>query len=273
MTETVSGRLPLILAHRGAAMRFPENTISAFDAALDEGADGFECDVRVSADGVPLVIHDSRLRRLTGERGRLARLPYKHISSMRIKGREKIPTLETVLDRYTDRCLLLLEFKETAAVRSALEMIGDGSARMIQTCSFNPATVELSRRLRPDIPSFLITGSFDPNPLIRWRENFPRRTLLRTGATGLSCHFRMLSLRRALRAARERRPVYTWSFMFEERRGIRWHGAALPYAPAAIITARPGEMHRRVLEAMGTDRGNISIYPELALPDSCPLPA
>jgi len=53
----------LIIAHRGASSHAPENTLAAFQAATDAGADGVEFDVRLAADGVPVVIHDANLKR------------------------------------------------------------------------------------------------------------------------------------------------------------------------------------------------------------------
>lgn len=57
---------PLIIAHRGASAHAPENTLAAFQMAIDTGCDGLEFDVRLAADGVPVVIHDSSLKR-TGD--------------------------------------------------------------------------------------------------------------------------------------------------------------------------------------------------------------
>src|SRR6185436_15775814 len=54
---------PLILGHRGASAVAPENTLAAFTRAILDGAEGIEFDVRLSRDGVPMVIHDASLRR------------------------------------------------------------------------------------------------------------------------------------------------------------------------------------------------------------------
>ena len=55
--------MPLILGHRGASAVAPENTLAAFARAILDGADGIEFDVRLSRDGVPMVIHDASLKR------------------------------------------------------------------------------------------------------------------------------------------------------------------------------------------------------------------
>ena len=62
-------RRPRVYAHRGGSALGPENTIAAFDIGLDSGADGLELDVRLSSDGIPVVVHDSTLDRTTDARG------------------------------------------------------------------------------------------------------------------------------------------------------------------------------------------------------------
>src|SRR3954468_11710150 len=62
---------PLVFAHRGGSGLAPENTIAAFETAMDLGADGLELDVRLSRDGVVVVHHDASLDRTTNARGRV----------------------------------------------------------------------------------------------------------------------------------------------------------------------------------------------------------
>ncbi len=66
--------LPLIIGHRGAARVAPENTLSSFARAYEDGADGIEFDVRLAHDGVPVVIHDATLNRTAARRGFVAAL-------------------------------------------------------------------------------------------------------------------------------------------------------------------------------------------------------
>src|SRR5437763_11388381 len=61
--EKISDSDPLIIGHRGASAIAPENTLVAFDVALQGGADGIEFDVRLARDRVPVVIHDRTLLR------------------------------------------------------------------------------------------------------------------------------------------------------------------------------------------------------------------
>ena len=58
-----------VFAHRGASGYAPENTLEAFLLAIEQGADGIELDVQLSKDGVPVVIHDETVDRVTGQSG------------------------------------------------------------------------------------------------------------------------------------------------------------------------------------------------------------
>lgn len=72
MARAFDSGQPLVFAHRGGARLRPENTMAAFEHGLALGADGVECDVHLSRDGVPVVIHDATLERTTNGRGLVA---------------------------------------------------------------------------------------------------------------------------------------------------------------------------------------------------------
>jgi glycerophosphoryl diester phosphodiesterase len=69
----VTPNRPLVFAHRGGADALPEHTLAAYVRALDDGADGVECDVRLSRDGHLVCVHDRRLNRTSNGRGRVSR--------------------------------------------------------------------------------------------------------------------------------------------------------------------------------------------------------
>jgi glycerophosphoryl diester phosphodiesterase len=75
-------RLPLVVGHRGAAARAPENTAASFRAALDADADAVEFDVGLSADGRAVVLHDATLDRTTNGRGRLSEKTWEELSRL-----------------------------------------------------------------------------------------------------------------------------------------------------------------------------------------------
>lgn len=73
---------PGVFAHRGARLEFPENTMSAFRAACDLGADGIELDVQRTADGTLVICHDENMARLTGEHVDLRDLTWRQLSEL-----------------------------------------------------------------------------------------------------------------------------------------------------------------------------------------------
>jgi glycerophosphoryl diester phosphodiesterase len=98
-------RRPAVIAHRGASGEAPENTLSAFRRALEIGVDAVELDVHLSADGVPVVVHDPLVDRTTDGKGLVKEHPLEALRRLdagrwfgeRFAG-EPIPTLAEALD-------------------------------------------------------------------------------------------------------------------------------------------------------------------------------
>ena len=114
------------IGHRGASGAHPENTIRAFDAALEQGADALELDVRVSSDGVIVVMHDSSVEQTTNGAGDVAGMTLDRLRSLDAGHGERVPTLEEVLERYPD-LPLIVEIKVAQAalgVGSLLDRLG-----------------------------------------------------------------------------------------------------------------------------------------------------
>lgn len=108
----------LVDAHRGASRTHPENTLAAFRAALDAGADSVELDLHLSADGTPVVIHDETVDRTTDGRGEVSALTLAELRALdagRWKGArfagERIPTLGDALAALHGAEVVNLELK------------------------------------------------------------------------------------------------------------------------------------------------------------------
>ena len=108
----------LNIAHRGASHKFPENTLQAFAAAIQAGADMCELDVQLSRDGIPIVIHDDTVDRTTDGHGAAAALTLAEIKRLDAGIRfgpgfagARVPTLEEVLIEVAGRCRLNVELK------------------------------------------------------------------------------------------------------------------------------------------------------------------
>ena len=93
---------PIPFAHRGGASEAPENTLPAFQHAVDVGFRYLETDVHATADGVLVAFHDDRLDRVTDRAGRIGELPWSEVSKARVGGSEPIPLLEDVLGTWPD---------------------------------------------------------------------------------------------------------------------------------------------------------------------------
>ncbi len=93
-----------IIGHRGFSIKTPENTLVAFNAALEQGANSLEFDVQVSADGIPVIFHDESLNRITGTSGKVSEKTVAELKELdagswfaeRFAG-ESIPTLEDAI--------------------------------------------------------------------------------------------------------------------------------------------------------------------------------
>ena len=129
----------LNIAHRGASGTFPENTLSAFRAAIDAGADMCELDVQLTRDGAVVVIHDDTVERTTDGKGEVAKLTLEELKRLdagvkfkggAIKG-ERIPTLDEVFEITGGKCGLNIELKaggvenQVAQIMQARNAFGD----------------------------------------------------------------------------------------------------------------------------------------------------
>lgn len=168
----------LTIAHRGASRDAPPNTLAAFRAALVIGADGIELDVHLSADGVPVVIHDFSVDATTDGQGQVADLTVAQLKRLDAGMRfdpafagERVPLLEEVLDIVGDRTLTNIELKSRSLRDSSLEeavlslLERHGRRHNILLSSFNPFALRRAKRIDPGIATALIHSPSLPLPL------------------------------------------------------------------------------------------------------------
>lgn len=110
------------VGHRGAAGYVSENTLRSFEKAVELGCDAVECDVRLTRDHIPVVIHDATVNRMTGGVGEIRRMTLAQLREFRI-GEQIIPTLEEVCALAKDRMRVILELKEKHMVRPLLRVV------------------------------------------------------------------------------------------------------------------------------------------------------
>ena len=148
------------IAHRGFTKIFPDNTLEAFEAAIQLGVDGIECDVQETADHNFVVFHDSQLLGQDIERLSLA-----EIHSVKLEGKFEIPTLEQTLDLCQKRVKLVVELKKVWAVDRLLTLLrAVAKPTEITVASFNHDLVSKASNLAPEIQTAIITARPIKNP-------------------------------------------------------------------------------------------------------------
>lgn len=108
----------LNIAHRGFTNNFPDNTLEAFRAAIELGADGIEFDVHETVDNRFIIFHDAKV-----EGQEIAGMTLAGIQSVRLAGKYKIPTLEETLDLCRDRLKMVVEIKQARSLDRLLLLL------------------------------------------------------------------------------------------------------------------------------------------------------
>ena len=208
--------------------------MAAFEAAARLGADFIECDVRLSADGAPVVIHDETVDRTTGGRGAVSRLTLPALRRLdagawfgpEFRG-QRIPTLEETLDWASRRCGLNLELKpdgRPAAARAGATRASHHAS--VARSEDRPLAEAVARALgRSRFRGPLIISSFSVPSLLQARAALPRIRIgllvsraggglpeihRRIGLHALHPHRRLATPRNILAAHRLGLRVFVW---------------------------------------------------------------
>lgn len=111
------------IGHRGAAGHAPENTVAAIQKGIALGVDFVEIDVRRTADGVLVALHDETLDRTTNGKGRVDRLSLSEIQTLNAGNGEQIPTVMEVLKTAAGKAGLMLELKVSGIAQKTVEAV------------------------------------------------------------------------------------------------------------------------------------------------------
>jgi glycerophosphoryl diester phosphodiesterase len=163
---------PIPFAHRGGASDVPENTMPAFQYAVDLGYRYVETDVQVTSDGVLVAFHDNDLRRTCGRPGRISDLPWSDVSTARVSGDAPIPLMEDLLGTWPD-LRINIDCKSDAAVGALVACLRrTNSLDRVLLGSFSDARLQ---RLRKELGDGACT-SLGPKGVARLRFGHPRHT-------------------------------------------------------------------------------------------------
>lgn len=226
----------LVIAHRGASAERPENTLPAFERALELGADAVELDVRLSRDGAAVVVHDATLDRTTGGRG-----PVRARDASELAG-FGIPTLARVLAAFPD-AELLIEVKEASAQREVARVIAQaGAEHRCVAAAADAAALEIFRGGR-----VAICGARRDIAVLRLRSALgiaPGRPSYSVMSVPLSYRGIPVATRSFFRAAAsEGVPVHVWTVDDATMAVHLWSAGAAGIVTndvAAVVGARTG---------------------------------
>ena len=172
MADPAAWTLPYWIAHRGAGKLAPENTLAAFRVGAGHGYRAFECDVKLSADGVPFLLHDATLERTTAARGLAGERPWSELSridagswhSPAYAG-EPIPSFEAIAAFVRRNGPALdIEIKPTPgqevatgqALGREVLRLWEGAAVLPLFTSFRPDALQGARETAPQVPRGLL---------------------------------------------------------------------------------------------------------------------
>ncbi|MES2461467.1 MAG: glycerophosphodiester phosphodiesterase family protein [Armatimonadota bacterium] len=161
----------LVGAHRGAMCHAPENTLAAFEKAIEMGAYRIEFDVRRSRDGHLVVMHDATVDRTTNGQGRVADLTLEDLKALGVGGTDvSVPTLRETLLCARGRALLLVEIKDAGIADDVVAQIAEtGMTDSCTIASFLEEELQQVKKCSPRIPTaYFLTEPkpFDPEEVI-----------------------------------------------------------------------------------------------------------
>jgi len=185
--SSASWPLPLWIAHRGAGKLAPENTLAAFRLGAAHGYRAFECDVKLSADDVPFLLHDATLQRTTASEGVAGNLPWSTLALVdaggwhsRAYAGEPLPSLSALAAYMRANAFALdLEIKPTPGTehhtgqvvgREAARLWAGADAPPLLFSSFRPEALAGARETAPHIPRALLLDTLWPDWLTMARQ-------------------------------------------------------------------------------------------------------
>lgn len=258
---------PQVVAHRGSSHDVAEHTLGAYLRALDEGAEALECDVRLTADGHLVCVHDRDLRRTTSNRGLVSTMSLSELDELDFASwkhpwadlddeapdvdpaTRKVLTLRKLLETVADYerpVELAIETKHPTRYsglveRRLVELLADfgwtGAGSPVRVMSFSVNAVARVRKLAPSLPVVMLVEKAHHWPALR--RVVGRNWIIGPGIQELTDH---PGLGRHLRD----REVHVWTVNTKEQLDL-----CLDLGATAVISDRPAYM----LELLGPPPG------------------
>ena len=240
----------VVIAHRGNRAWAPENTIAALHQAVSIGADALEFDVRVTRDGVAVVIHDSDIDRTTDGRGLVESFTFDELSRFDASARSPfatgspmaVPSLEEVLDRFRE-IPLVIEVKEVGAIDATARLVRQFGAqdRIVLGSAVTPVAERLYELGFNTCASIRDAMRLIPIGLAGLRPARPKYQVL--SVTPRFRGFRIPIARMAAAARKVGIPTQVWTVNDRVLARSLWHAGVTGIVtddPAAMLRAREG---------------------------------
>jgi|SRR5579884_536198 len=240
---------PLIIAHRAVSPGFPENSIAAIVHAAAAGADLVELDVHRSLEGVPFLIHDPLLGRVTTGYGPIRLFPAALLRRARVRqNREPLPTLAAALDALPPELGVGLHLKTLGALRAVLRLVEERNLAQ-RTWLWLPRA-RAARYVVAHAPAIRVTLLNDYARRASTRQRYFRRAAA-VGATAVSIDWSVVGA--GVIAAAHAHGLQ----VFSVNRNPALIPAAIQAGLDGIITADPAAARAAVERALASGTGEI----------------
>ncbi|MEJ5920278.1 MULTISPECIES: glycerophosphodiester phosphodiesterase [unclassified Corynebacterium] len=237
-----------IVAHRGASGTFPEHTLAAYEEAVRQGADGVECDLRLSGDGHLVCFHDRLLDRTTNGRGPIGAMPISKLRTLNA-GTEEAPQpileFETFLEFVSahpdlgvfieTKHPVMTGLRTERKLREQLKHFGLDTAERTHVISFSTRSMSAVGTMLPKLNRIQLVDS--PSPRTALRRYLGRPTSMGVDIVG--------ARRDPTGATGWKKPLYSWlaktdtDVTFAHARGVQWLATDWPAEARAVLdTAR-----------------------------------
>ncbi len=251
---------PQVVAHRGSSAENAEHTLGAYVAAIEQGADALECDVRLTADGHLVCVHDRDLRRTASKRGLVSTMELAELDQLdfaswknpwadlddeapdRDGSLDGVLTLErllTMIDSVDRRVEVAIETKHPTRYgglveRRLVEMLREfdwhRAGSPVRVMSFSATALQRVQRLAPDLPLVMLMDNAHSWPMTK--AVLGEDWLLGPGIRELTEHPKF-----ARKLRRTGRPIHVWTVNTDDQLQL-----CLDLGVAAVITDRPAYM-------------------------------
>lgn len=248
-------RVPLVTSHAACKGHAPENTLAGIRRALALGVDAIEIDVHVTADGVPVLMHDDSVERTTDGTGKMSEMTFDEVRRLDAGARqfvpqfqgEKVPSLAEVVALTKSHALLQIEIKQPGVADQVAQVVRDADAIAdCETHSFWPQLVREMRAAEPRMAAVLLT---DGRMVKDWDEFYS--FALSLGAQGTSVHYGAAAPEVVARAHRRSLTFLCWTVDSEPDvdamidAGVDSICSNFPDVVRAVLDRRAGARARR----------------------------